>query len=287
MGFRFHISSSFSLYFAFFTILAFHNPLNAAPDLFNLAYKGCSRETSAGNIAFQEYVASLFNTLVAQSSSTRFFKSSSGSGQNSLWGLFQCRGDLSNSDCNSCISRIPQLSTSLCGDALAARIQLSGCYALYQISTFPQIAGTQMLYKVCSRSESDFEEKRNTAFSSVETGIAGGSGFYATNYASVYAIAQCEGDLSAGDCGVCVKEAVRRAQVECGKSVAGQVYLSRCYLSFSYYPNGVTGHSSLGSGGQQQTGKTVAIVVGGAAALFLGVICLLFIRSLWKKKDDY
>ncbi|KAJ8650787.1 hypothetical protein MRB53_003810 [Persea americana] len=182
---------------------------------------------------------------------------------------------------------IPQLSTSLCGDALAARIQLSGCYALYQISTFPQISGTQMLYKVCSRSESNFEEKRDTAFSAVETGIAGGSGFYATNYASVYAIAQCEGDLSAGDCGVCVKEAVRRAQVECGKSVAGQVYLSRCYLSFSYYPNGVTGHSSLGSGGQQQTGKTVAIVVGGAAALFLGVICLLFIRSLWKKKDDY
>lgn len=41
----------------------------------------------------------------------------------------------------------------------------------------------------------------------------------------------------------------------------------------------------LGSGGQQQTGKTVAIVVGGAAALFFGIICLLFIRALWKKKE--
>lgn len=177
------------------------------------------------------------------------------------------------------------MSTAMCGDAVASRIQLAGCYLLYQTASFPQISGTQMLYKTCSRSEGSFEDKRDTAFAAVETGIAGGSGFYATSYASVYVIAQCEGDLSAGDCGVCVKEAVQRAEVECGKSLAGQVYLNRCYLSYSYYHNGVGGHSSSGSGQQQQTGKTVAIVVGGAAAFFFGVICVLFIRSLWKKRD--
>lgn len=242
----FHISSSFSLYIAFLAVFAFLTPSNAAPDLFSLVYKGCSRETAVGNIAFQESVTALFNSLVAQSSTTRFFKASSGRGQNALSGLFQCRGDLSNADCSACVSRIPQLSSSLCADAVAARIQLSGCYALYQIASFPQISGTQMLYKVCSRSESNFEDKRDTAFSAMETGIAGGSGFYATTYASVYAIAQCEADLSSGDCGVCVKEAVQRAQVECGKAVAGQVYLNRCYMSYSYYPNGVSGHSALG-----------------------------------------
>lgn len=40
---------------------------------------------------------------------------------------------------------------------------------------------------------------------------------------------------------------------------------------------------AIGSG--QQTVKTAAIVVGGAFALFFVVICLLFIRSIFKKKD--
>lgn len=35
----------------------------------------------------------------------------------------------------------------------------------------------------------------------------------------------------------------------------------------------------------QQTAKTVAIVVGSAAALGFIFACLLFVRSLWKKRD--
>ncbi|XP_058101442.1 plasmodesmata-located protein 2-like [Magnolia sinica] len=279
-----------SLFFStllFLASFAFLIHRNAAADLYTMVFKGCSQQTFTGNSGFQQTLTSLFDSLIAQSASTRFFKTSVGSGQNAATGLFQCRGDLSNADCNSCIRKIPEMSSGLCGNAVAARIQLTGCYALYQITGFPQIPGTQMLYKTCSPSEGNFEEKRDTAFAAVESGITGGNGFYATTYASVYAIAQCEGDLSVADCGQCVKEAVQKAQVECGKSVAGQVYLNRCYFSFSYYGNGVSHHSSPSGSGQQQTGKTVAIVVGGAAALAFGVICLLFLRSLLKKRDDY
>lgn len=281
-------SSLFSAFLILFATLAFQTyPNVASSEYFNLVFKGCSRQSFGGNIAFQQSVTALFSSLVAQSSSNSFSKATAGSGETALSGLFQCRGDLSNAECSSCIRRIVEMPSTLCGDAVAVRIQLTGCYLLYQVSNFPQISGTQMLYKTCSQSEGSYEEKRDTAFAGVETGIAGKSGFYATTYASVYVIAQCEGDLSVGDCGACVKEAVQRAEVECGKAISGQVYLNRCYLSYSYYPNGVTGHSSLGSGQQQQTGKTVAIVVGGTAALLFGVICLLFIRSLWKKHDDY
>lgn len=38
-------------------------------------------------------------------------------------------------------------------------------------------------------------------------------------------------------------------------------------------------------GSRQQMGKTAAIVVGGAFALFFVVMCLLFIRQSFKKKD--
>uniref|UniRef100_R7W0B4 Uncharacterized protein n=1 Tax=Aegilops tauschii TaxID=37682 RepID=R7W0B4_AEGTA len=52
----------------------------------------------------------------------------------------------------------------------------------------------------------------------------------------------------------------------------------------SYYPHGVP-HGGGGGLGGQQTAKTVAIVLGGALALGFLVICLLFARSLVKKKD--
>ncbi|XP_068653498.1 plasmodesmata-located protein 2-like [Aristolochia californica] len=256
-----------------------------AADSNSLVYKGCAKQTFTPNSGFQETLTALFNSLVAQASGARFFKTSSGGGQTAITGLFQCRGDLSNADCYTCVRRLPQMANSLCGQSVAGRVQLAGCYLVYQATGFPQISGTEMLYKMCSSTQSKgvgFEEKRNIVFNQLQTGISGGSGFYATTYSSVYAIAQCEGDLGISDCGSCIKEAVQRSQVECGLSIAGQIYLNRCYMSYSYYQNGLPGHSS-----GQQTGKTVAIVVGGAAALGFVVICLLFLRSVLKKRDDY
>ena len=59
-------------------------------------------------------------------------------------------------------------------------------------------------------------------------------------------MAQCEGDLSTGDCGQCVTQAVQHVEVECGGAPSGQVYLDKCYISYSYYPHGVP----HGRGGQ-------------------------------------
>ncbi|XP_077210401.1 plasmodesmata-located protein 2-like [Tasmannia lanceolata] len=274
-------SSSFTLSLLFLTSFTILIPLNTAPDPYALIYKGCSGQNSQ-EVTFQSTLTGLLNSLVAQSSSSLFFKTTAGSGQTALSGLFQCRGDLTNADCQSCVNRLPQMSAALCGQTIAARINLAGCYMAYETPNFPQISGTDLLFKTCSPLQANFETQRDTAFANLETGIAGGSGFYATTYDSVSVVGQCEGDLSVSDCVGCVTEAVQKAEVECGKSIAGQIYLNRCYMSYYYqHDNG----DSSGSG--SQTGKTVAIVVGGAAALGFGVICLLFIRSLWKKKDDY
>ncbi|KAF6173526.1 hypothetical protein GIB67_042656 [Kingdonia uniflora] len=102
--------------------------------------------------------------------------------------------------------------------------------------------------------------------------MVSGNGFYATSFESVYVLAQCEGSLSNGDCGVCVKSAVQKAKVECGNSISGQVYLNKCYISYTYYPNGISKKSPSGGGSGQNLGKTLAIVVGGAATVGFGVI---------------
>ncbi|MQL94462.1 hypothetical protein Taro_027112 [Colocasia esculenta] len=276
-------------------ILTLSPSSTSAADLYDLVYKGCANQSfPSGGLASQQVLASLSSTLVTQSATGKFYKTTAsvGGGQPSIFGLFQCRGDLSASDCAACVGRIPTMWSRLCGQAVAARVQLNGCVALYEISGFPQVSGTKMLYKVCGSGGGGgggFEEKRDTAFASLQSAMASGNagGFYATSYGNVYVMAQCEGDLSVADCAECVAEAVQKAEVECGGAAYGQMYLGKCYISYSYYRKGPPGSGGSGGGGSsgQPTGKTVAIVVGGAAALGFLVVCLLFVRSLYKKRE--
>ncbi|XP_062216824.1 plasmodesmata-located protein 3-like [Phragmites australis] len=264
-------------------------PVSCA-DLYALIYKGCANQTFPGG-GLPPTIAALSSALSAQSASAKFYKTSSSSASapsTSVFGLFQCRGDLSGSDCATCVSRAMSSWSELCGPSVAARVQLAGCLALYEVSGFPQVSGIQMLFKTCGTGGGgggDFEMRRDTAFAQLEGGVAASTGgFVATSYQAVYAMAQCEGELSTGDCSQCVTQSVQHVEVECGGAPSGQVYLDKCYISYSYYPHGVPHGGGMGG---QQTGKTVAIVLGGAVGLGFLVICLLFARSLVKKKDDY
>lgn len=117
----------------------------------------------------------------------------------------------------------------------------------YEADGFPQISGLELLYKKCGPTSGGgpgFAERRGAAFAALEGGFAGGGGFYATSYEGVYVVGQCEGDLGSEDCGKCVKSGVERGEVECGGSVFGQIYLHKCFVGYSYYPNGVPRRSS-------------------------------------------
>ncbi|CAI9118043.1 OLC1v1019550C2 [Oldenlandia corymbosa var. corymbosa] len=289
-----------SLFLVIFSALHLILVAKSASDYTTLIYKGCAKQSlSDPTGVYSQAISTLFGTLIAQSSKAKFYKTSSGSGQNSINGLFQCRGDLSNVDCYSCVSQLPTLIDKLCGKPVAARIQLLGCYMLYEVQGFPEISGLELLYKTCSTKNAGgagFEEIRDTALNSLENGMGSGNGFYTTNYQSMYVLGQCEGDLGSSDCNSCVTTAVQRAQVECGSSVSGQIFLGKCFIGYNYYPNGAPKRSSsssssfspeTSSGSGQNTGKTVAIILGGAAGVGFLVICLLFARGLMKKHDDY
>ncbi|KAL2325930.1 hypothetical protein Fmac_024988 [Flemingia macrophylla] len=285
----------FPILLVLFTSLEAPHVAESASDYSTLVYKGCSKETFTDpNGVYSQALSTLFGSLVSQSTKAKFYKATSGSGQSSITGLFQCRGDLTNSDCYNCVSRLPVLSDKLCGRTTAARVQLLGCYILYEVAGFSQISGMQMLYKICGATNAagrGFEERRDTAFSVMENGVVSDHGFYTTSYQAVYVMGQCEGDVGDSDCGECVKNAVQRAQVECGSCISGQVFLHKCFISYSYYPNGVPSRSSSSaasyssSSSGQNPGKTAAIILGGAAGVAFLVILLLFARSLKKKHD--
>ncbi|KAF3674598.1 Cysteine-rich repeat secretory protein 56 [Capsicum annuum] len=487
----------FSLFLVTFTMLKLTPLAKSDSDYTKLVYKGCAKQDlSDPSGVYSQALSSLFGTLVSQSSKYKFYKTSTGSGQSTISGLFQCRGDLSNVGCYKCVSGLPILIDKLCGSKpvaariqlfgcymlyevagfpqisgmemlfktcsgknapgslfstgtekstisglfqrrgdlsyvdcykcvsglpilidkfcgskpVAARIQLFGCYMLYEVAGFPQISGMEMLFKTCSGKNapgslfstgsglstisglfqrrgdlssvdcykcvcglsilidklcgsktvamggatyikgwsaknkictpfvkylapplpfaariqlfcvlhalcgcsfpsnrwngdavvmgknapgSGFEERRDTAFSALENGMASSNGFYTANYQSVYTVGQCEGDVGSADCADCVKNAVQKAQVECGSSVSGQIFLHKCFIGYSNSPNWVPDTSpsssdwspSSSSGPGQNVGKTVAIIVGGVAGVGFILICVLFARNLMKKHD--
>ncbi|KAJ6434188.1 hypothetical protein OIU84_017823 [Salix udensis] len=95
-------------------------------------------------------------------------------------------------------------------------------------------------------------------------------------------MAQCQGDLRGCDCGECVSAAIQVAEEKCRRSVSGQVYLDECFMSYTFYPDHGRQDPENESGFGKNTGRTVAIVLGGAAVLVFGFI--LFSRC--GKKED-
>ncbi|XP_047336420.1 plasmodesmata-located protein 2 isoform X2 [Impatiens glandulifera] len=279
-----HSLSSFLLLFLFLFI----SPSNSTTDYTSLVLKGCANQKFPDpQSIYIQNLNSLFTSLNSQSSLSKFFKSTAGDSQSAITGLFQCRGDLSIPDCNNCVNKLPQISLKLCGgDAIAVRIQLVGCYLRYEIAGFRQVSGTEFLHKVCKPEEGLVPSAVWTALGEIEKGMMmTGDGFYAGSYESVFVLGQCEGDLGNSDCVECVKNAVEKVKIECGNSISAQIYLQKCYISYTYYPNGVSPRTQSGTG--QNTQKIVAIVFGGSACFGLTVACLLFLRSTFKKNQYY
>ncbi|CAN4098118.1 unnamed protein product [Withania somnifera] len=277
----FQLPKTFSILFLFLASLPI---LQSSNELTNFVYKGCANQKfqDPPGVSSQT-LNTLFDTLVSQSSSSKFFKNTAGTGQSAISGLFQCRGDLSTNDCNYCVTKIPDMSRKLCGQSIAARIQLNGCYLRYEIVGFQTIEANELLFKICGSRQvggNGFGERLDTALGGIAKGVSS-NGFYAGGYQSVYVLGQCEGDLGSGDC---VKNGAAKAKSECGNSISAQIYLQQCYISYTYYPNGVPSKSLSPSGTSHSTQKTVAIVLGGVVGLGLGVACLLFTRSAFKKK---
>lgn len=219
----------------------------ASSDYTNLVFKGCAdQKFPDSNPLYKQTLKTLTAALASRSSAAKFYKTSSGDAASAITGLYQCRGDLSADDCGGCVRKAASMAGKLCGDAVAARVHLNGCTLRYEVAGFREAGDTDLVYKVCGSTRASgagFGDRLDTALGEVAKGMAAaGGGFYAAGYESVYALGQCEGDLGGGgECVNCVKTAAERAKSECGSSILAQVYLYKCYISYSYYPNGAPG----------------------------------------------
>ncbi|XP_059633955.1 plasmodesmata-located protein 8-like isoform X2 [Cornus florida] len=240
-------------------------------------YAGCSQEKYQPNSQFEANLNSLLTSAASSSHQATYYGFAIGNDSSveaSVYGLYQCRGDLKTSDCSLCIeSAVGQVSL-VCPYAYGASLQLDGCVIRFEHIDFLGKLDTSVKYKKCSKSVSndvEFFKRRDDVLADLQAAV----GFRVSSSGLVEGFAQCLGDLSAADCSSCLADAVVKLKSLCGSAQAADVFLAQCYAR--YWASGY--YDSSDSSDDDQAGKTVAMIVGILAGVAVVIVLLSFCRK--------
>ncbi|KAK6122411.1 hypothetical protein DH2020_043853 [Rehmannia glutinosa] len=257
-------------------------PSNCALESF--VYVGCSQLKYAPGSPYESNVNSILSSIVNSASITNFnnFKISlPGSAPSDVvYGLFQCRGDLSNSDCHDCVSNAVSRLGASCVGASGGALQLDGCFVRYDNASFLGDEDKTVVSDKCGPSiadDTDLLTRRDAVLSYL---TAGGQFFRVAGSGKVQGVAQCVQDLSVSECQDCLSEAIQRLKSECGSSPWGDMFLGKCYARYS--ERGYTSKSE----NDDEVEKTLAIFIGLIAAVAIVIVFLSFLSKLFEKKGN-
>ncbi|XP_057437257.1 plasmodesmata-located protein 8 isoform X2 [Lotus japonicus] len=244
-------------------------------------YAGCSQEKYQPSSPFEANLNTFLSSVVSSSSEITYNTFAVGNGTGStppegtVYGLYQCRGDLHPIDCSKCVGRSVNQINLVCPYALGASLQLEGCLLRYEHSgDFLGKLDTGIKFRKCSKSvtsDVEFFRRRDDVLADLQTA----SGFRVSSSGLVQGYAQCLGDLTVSDCSSCLVDAVGKLKSLCGSAAAADVFLGQCYAR--YWASGY--YDELDSSNNDDVGKSVAIIVG----VFGGLAILVVLLSICKK----
>ncbi|RYR71150.1 hypothetical protein HN51_023037 [Arachis hypogaea] len=251
-------------------------------------YATCSQEKYQPNTPFEPNLNSLLSSIVTSSSDVSYnsFSIVNNNGtssstpllEGSIYGLYQCRGDLDPIECSKCVQNSVNQIGLVCPYSLSASLQLEGCYIRYEHFDFLGKLDTSLRYKKCNKNvvsnDVEFLRRRDDVLGDLQA--RRNSDFRVSNSGLVEGYAQCLGDLSAENCNSCMAEAVMKLTRFCGSAVSGDVFLGQCYAR--YWKSGHYNDDEPDSSNEDQVGKSIAIIVG----VVLGLAILVVVLSICK-----
>ncbi|RWR75063.1 Gnk2 domain-containing protein [Cinnamomum micranthum f. kanehirae] len=227
--------SSFLLLITTTIFSFFPAPSSPSPGA-SFVYGGCSEIKFENESPFESNLDSLLTSILNSATFSLYnnFTISSPEPHPTLYGLYQCRGDISTADCAACVkdavSQLPHYCFHSCGGTL----QLDACHVRYSNESFLGVPDTTLVLKKCGAgsglSDTDMLSRRDELLSGLGSG---NGGFRVGNIGYVSGMAQCVGDLSGEECTDCLSNAVERLRGGCGAGSWGDVYLSKCYVRYS------------------------------------------------------
>ncbi|CAM8926670.1 unnamed protein product [Rhodiola kirilowii] len=250
-------------------------------------YGGCSSVKYTGDAS---YATSLDNMLTSIANSATFqaynnFTIGSSNPQQVIYGLYQCRGDISMPDCAICVQQAVSQFHLICHQNCGGVIQLEGCFVKYDNATFIARQDKDIVLRKCGPSPDDYTSDQREQRDGVLAGLLNsGQPYRASGAEDIQSVAQCIGDLSPSQCQDCVTEAIQKVKQECFMASYGDMFLGKCYVRYTInraHAPPSKGHSSMFSSNE----KTFAIVAGLLAAMVLLIIFLMFLKNIFTGRN--
>ncbi|XP_039015153.1 plasmodesmata-located protein 6-like [Hibiscus syriacus] len=253
----------------------------------SFVFGGCSQLKYTSGSPYESNVNSVLTSLVNAAMYTSYsnFTVPDTASQDTVYGLFQCRGNLDGGDCGRCVARAVSRLGTLCLDSTGGALQLEGCFVKYDNTSFLGVEDKTVVVKKCGplgSSYSDESTRRDAMLGYLGSSDGTYKPFRVSGSGDLQGVAQCVGDLSPSECQDCLSEATGQLKTECPAAKWGDMYLAKCYVRFS--EGGNPSHSQNDTNDDDdEIEKTLAILIGLIAGVALLILFVSFLSTLCEK----
>lgn len=207
----------------------------------------CNNNNNITNSQTSANINKVLAELLANASVSGFATASYGSKNDQVFGLAQCRGDVSAEDCKSCLADAAERLPKLCTKQADARIWFDYCFLRYDTQDFlgELDTGFGIFYwnveNVTEPERFDAElgklmdGVRKQAVASGSRGLGKGESKF-SNFVTIYGLVQCTEDLSRLSCAQCLAIAEANFPKFCLHRKGCRVLYSSCYVRYELYP---------------------------------------------------
>ncbi|KAK1269390.1 Cysteine-rich receptor-like protein kinase 8 [Acorus gramineus] len=272
----------------------------------------CSGDSNyTSNSAFESDLRSLLTSLASSAPSNGGFFNTS-TPDNTVYGLAQCRGDKSPTECSACLNRSASAILSQCPRRKEAVLRYDGCLTRYSDKRFFSTLSTdvtQILINVNNASDQTvFNRQLGRLMNGLATNASQDASRFAegeinyTDFVNLYGLVQCTRDLSGSDCLSCLTGSIAGLPGCCSGKQGARLFNPSCYLRYEsspFYapvspppspppplpgltsppPRAQTTHSD---GNKKNSSKTVIFIVAPTIAVLAFISAIAF--CYWRKK---
>ncbi|KAJ0725758.1 putative protein kinase RLK-Pelle-DLSV family [Helianthus annuus] len=251
----------------------------------------CYNQTESNSTQFSSNFIKTTEKLEKQIQSTFFATASAGMGPNANYGLAQCYGDLSTTDCILCYDSA-HYATSRCFPYTGATVYQDGCFMRFQNYSFYEEyvgPGDTFICGNTTRKNGVFQDSaRRAVLAAGKDALTNGEYFAreevvisGTVNESAYVLANCWKTLTANSCRSCL-EAASVSIMRCLPWSEGRALMTGCFMRYSdtdFLNPEPSRSKNRGSSGRMIA--VITVVVSSIVILAVALLTALYMRR-WR-----
>ncbi|KAI9112375.1 hypothetical protein K1719_016572 [Acacia pycnantha] len=213
-----------------------------AASQFEELHHSCSTDIKLNGNSFQFHTAPLFSSFT--SANTKFYNTTVYSDE-TVYGLFMCRGDINLDLCHQCIMNAINQLTDKCLLSKEVVIWYEYCMIRYSNHSFFSIVDTQPTFVTMDQNNYFILTKFGNYCMNIMNKMANEAATTVLRYATknaligsyfVYSLAQCTQDLSPKDCLSCLTALMSHTSFCCEERIGGRAVNPSCHVRYELYP---------------------------------------------------